>query len=78
MNEIGLKAKTKILDQQVYFGTVGTKKTKAQIGFTDWYQDFPHPNDFLFRREEAALASCRSTFNFAAPPRRTWMRCRRS
>jgi peptide/nickel transport system substrate-binding protein len=47
LNEIGFKAKTKILDQQVYFGIVGTAKTKAQTGFTDWFQDFPHPADFL-------------------------------
>ena len=42
-----LQGEVKILDQQVYFGTVGQKKTKAQIGFTDWYQDFPHPADFF-------------------------------
>ena len=45
--EIGYKAKTRILDQQVYFGQVGDRKTKAQAGFTDWYQDFPHPADFF-------------------------------
>ncbi|HEX8159739.1 MAG TPA: ABC transporter substrate-binding protein, partial [Solirubrobacteraceae bacterium] len=43
LNQIGFKAKTKVLEQQIYFGTIGTEKTKAQIGFTDWYQDFPHP-----------------------------------
>jgi peptide/nickel transport system substrate-binding protein len=63
-----MKAKTKILDQQVYFGTVGTKKTKAQIGFTDWYQDFPHPNDFFEpNTSEAALASS-PVFNFNYAP----------
>jgi peptide/nickel transport system substrate-binding protein len=68
LNQIGLKAKTKILDQQVYFGTVGTKKTKAQIGFTDWFQDFPHPNDFFEPNlSEAALASS-PVFNFEYAP----------
>jgi peptide/nickel transport system substrate-binding protein len=68
LNQIGLKAKSKIIDQQVYFGTVGTKKTKAQIGFTDWYQDFPHPNDFFEPNlSEAALASS-PVFNFAYAP----------
>ena len=47
MTQIGFKAKTKILDQQVYFGTIGLKKTKAQAGFTDWFSDFPHPGGLL-------------------------------
>lgn len=47
LNEIGFKADIKTLDQQVYFEKVGTKGTKAQTGFTDWYQDYPHPGDFI-------------------------------
>jgi len=47
LNEIGFKAKTKTLNQTVYFSAIGDKKNKAQIGFTDWYQDFPHPGDFM-------------------------------
>lgn len=64
LNEIGFKAKTKLLDQQVYFGTVGTKKTKAQIGFTDWYQDFPHPADFIEPNLSAKALESTPTFNF--------------
>ncbi len=64
LNQIGFRAKTKILDQQVYFGTVGLKKTRAQTGFTDWYQDFPHPADFFEPNlSKKALASS-PTFNF--------------
>jgi peptide/nickel transport system substrate-binding protein len=37
----------KTLDQQVYFEQVGLERTKAQTGFTDWYQDYPHPGDFI-------------------------------
>lgn len=47
LNKIGYKAKIATLDQTVYFDKVGTKSTKAQTGFTDWYQDFPHPADFF-------------------------------
>jgi len=47
LNKIGYDAKIKTLDQQVYFDRVGTKSSKAQTGFTDWYQDFPHPADFF-------------------------------
>jgi peptide/nickel transport system substrate-binding protein len=64
LNQIGFKAKTKILDQQVYFGTVGLRKTQAQAGFTDWYSDFPHPADFFEPNlSKKALASS-PTFNF--------------
>ena len=47
LTQIGYKAKIKTLDQQVYFDKIGTKSTKSQTGFTDWYQDFPHPADFF-------------------------------
>jgi peptide/nickel transport system substrate-binding protein len=32
----------------VYFTTIGNQKTKAQIGFANWFQDFPHPRNFMF------------------------------
>ena len=64
MNEIGFKGKTKILDQQVYFGTIGDRKTKAQAGFTDWYQDFPHPADFFEPNLSAKALASNPTFNF--------------
>jgi len=47
LTQIGYKGKIKTLDQQVYFDKIGTKSSKAQTGFTDWYQDFPHPADFF-------------------------------
>jgi peptide/nickel transport system substrate-binding protein len=47
LQQIGFKASIKQLDQKVYFATIGNPKSNAQIGFTDWYQDFPHPDDFI-------------------------------
>ena len=47
LNQIGFEADIKTLDQQVYFEQIGTKRVKAQTGFTDWYQDYPHPGDFI-------------------------------
>jgi peptide/nickel transport system substrate-binding protein len=64
LNQIGFKAKSKILDQQVYFGTVGLKETKAQIGFTDWFSDFPHPADFFAPNASKAALASSPTFNF--------------
>jgi peptide/nickel transport system substrate-binding protein len=48
LNKIGLKANLKVLDAGVYFATIGNEKTRPHIGFANWYQDFPHPANFLF------------------------------
>lgn len=48
LNEIGFKASPQIVDGEVYFQTIGAQKTKAQAGFANWFQDFPHPGNFMF------------------------------
>jgi peptide/nickel transport system substrate-binding protein len=48
LNEIGFKAKPRIVEGSVYFATVGNQNTKAQAGFANWFQDFPHPGNFFF------------------------------
>jgi peptide/nickel transport system substrate-binding protein len=47
LNSIGFKAKEKIINSAVYWTTVGNQATKAQIGFADWFQDYPHPLDWF-------------------------------
>src|SRR4051794_14008256 len=47
LNQIGLKAKLKEINAAVYWTTVGNQATKAQAGFADWYQDYPHPLDWF-------------------------------
>jgi peptide/nickel transport system substrate-binding protein len=48
LTKMGFDASPKILDGGVYFQTIGAAKTKAQTGFANWYQDFPHPKNFFF------------------------------
>lgn len=55
LNKIGLKATLKTLDGGIYFQTVGNAKTKAATGFANWFQDFPHPGNFLFLVDGAAI-----------------------
>jgi peptide/nickel transport system substrate-binding protein len=31
-----------------YFATMGNQETRAQTGFANWFQDFPHPANFMF------------------------------
>jgi peptide/nickel transport system substrate-binding protein len=48
LNSIGLKAKPRIVEASVYFTTIGNQNTKAQAGAVNWFQDFPHPGNFMF------------------------------
>jgi peptide/nickel transport system substrate-binding protein len=48
LNAIGLQAKARIVPAGAYFQTVGRHRTRAQTGFANWFQDFPHPRNFMF------------------------------
>lgn len=47
-SKIGLNAEPRIVEGSVYFQTIGNQDTKAQAGFANWFQDFPHPANFMF------------------------------
>lgn len=55
LNQIGLKASPQIVEGSVYFQTIGNQKTKAQAGFANWFQDFPHPRNFMFLVDPASI-----------------------
>jgi peptide/nickel transport system substrate-binding protein len=48
LNKMGFDAEPKILDGGVYFQTIGSAKEAPQTGFANWFQDFPHPKNFMF------------------------------
>jgi peptide/nickel transport system substrate-binding protein len=48
MEQIGLKPQLRIVNGDVYFQTIGNQNTKAAAGFANWFQDFPHPYNFMF------------------------------
>jgi peptide/nickel transport system substrate-binding protein len=48
LNKMGFNAEPKILDGGVYFQTIGSAKEAPQTGFANWFQDFPHPKNFMF------------------------------
>ncbi len=48
MNQIGLRAEPRIVEGSVYFQAVGNQRTRAQAGFANWFQDYPHPGNFMF------------------------------
>jgi peptide/nickel transport system substrate-binding protein len=55
LNQIGLNAKPRIVEGSVYFSTIGNQRTKAQVGFANWFQDFPHPRNFMFLVDPASI-----------------------
>jgi peptide/nickel transport system substrate-binding protein len=55
LNKMGFNAKPKILDGGVYFQKIGNHKTKAQTGFANSFQDFPHPKNFMFLVDGASI-----------------------
>jgi peptide/nickel transport system substrate-binding protein len=63
LNQIGYKAKTNTLNQQVYFDAIGTKSRKAQIHFNDWFMDFPDPSDLFQPLVTGAALASTPTFN---------------
>src|SRR4029077_3482009 len=47
LNSIGFHATLKTINAAVYWTTLGNQNTHAQIGFADWFQDYPHPLDWI-------------------------------
>jgi peptide/nickel transport system substrate-binding protein len=48
LNQLGFNAQLRIISGDVYFTTIGNEKTPdLDTGFGNWFQDFPHPDDFF-------------------------------
>jgi peptide/nickel transport system substrate-binding protein len=47
LKRIGFHATTKVVTAGSYWTTIGNGKTRAQIGFANWVQDYPHPLDWF-------------------------------
>jgi peptide/nickel transport system substrate-binding protein len=55
LNQLGFKAKSKILADAQYFPTIGNLKLNPQTGFADWNQDFPNPSDFYLLMDKNTI-----------------------
>jgi peptide/nickel transport system substrate-binding protein len=47
LNRLGFRAREKVVTASNYWTTLSEEKTRAQIGFADWFQDYPHPRDWF-------------------------------
>lgn len=55
LRSIGLNASEKVVTAGSYWTTIGNEKTRAQIGFADWVQDYPHPLDWFELLDGSAI-----------------------
>jgi oligopeptide transport system substrate-binding protein len=47
LKAVGITADIKQMDRATYWDYISLKKSHAQIGLSDWYQDFPDPSDWI-------------------------------
>jgi peptide/nickel transport system substrate-binding protein len=47
LHQIGFHVTERVVTAGSYWTTIGNEKTKAQIGFANWVQDYPHPLDWF-------------------------------
>jgi len=48
LKELGFETTLKVVNSDNYFGLIGNESTpNLDIGFANWFEDYPHPNDFF-------------------------------
>jgi peptide/nickel transport system substrate-binding protein len=48
LKKLGFNPKLKIINADNYFTVIGNRTTPGlDTGWSDWYEDYPHPNDFF-------------------------------
>jgi peptide/nickel transport system substrate-binding protein len=70
LNKLGFKAHQRVVTATDYWSTLGKRSTRAQIGFADWVQDYPHPLDWfgvLLDGRQTDAARNDNYANFDAP-----------
>jgi peptide/nickel transport system substrate-binding protein len=63
LRKLGFDAKLKILNADNYFTVIGNESTPdLDTGWANWFQDYPHPNDFFQPMlDEASIAPTNAT-----------------
>ena len=71
LTQLGFNVQLQVLAGGVYFTTIGNTSTpNLDTGFADWFQDFPHPDDFFrpLLNGEAILPTNNSNYSQVAIP----------
>jgi peptide/nickel transport system substrate-binding protein len=70
LNKLGFRAHERVVPASDYWSTLSEPSTKAQIGFANWLQDYPHPLDWfgvLLDGRRTAAARSDNYADFDAP-----------
>ncbi|HKZ15260.1 MAG TPA: ABC transporter substrate-binding protein [Solirubrobacterales bacterium] len=72
LQELGFKVTLKVLGPDNYFTVIGNSSTPdLDTGWANWFEDYPHPNDFfqpLLSEESIAPTNGTNLARFADPP----------
>jgi peptide/nickel transport system substrate-binding protein len=63
LRSIGFRARVKLASSRIYFNRVGSRRTRAQTGLTNWYSDFPHPANLFLPSVSGSALRSQPTFN---------------
>jgi peptide/nickel transport system substrate-binding protein len=47
LKSLGYNASLRLLNSGNYFTVIDNQSTKAQIGYDDWFEDYPYPSDWF-------------------------------
>jgi peptide/nickel transport system substrate-binding protein len=75
LGELGFNAKLKIINADNYYAVIGNHSTPdLDTGWFDWFQDYPHPNDFFqaLLSGESIAPTGNSNFSQTDEPELTW------
>ena len=64
LQRLGFRAVPKVVTAGSYWTTIGNGTTRAQIGFANWVQDYPHPLDW-FRLLDGRTITAAHNSNYA-------------
>jgi peptide/nickel transport system substrate-binding protein len=71
LRELGFRTELKIVNADNYFGVIGNESTPdLDTGFANWFEDYPHPNDFfqpLLSEEAISPSGATNLARFADP-----------
>ena len=47
LNQLGYQASLRVLGLNTYWSVLGDSRSRVQVGFFQWYQDYPAPSNFI-------------------------------
>ena len=66
LSKLGFDAKLKTINADNYFGIIGNESTPdLDAGWGNWYEDYPHPNDFFELPLSGNSIAPTNSYNFA-------------